>query len=156
MFGKLFRLAFMEKDTRKRWEAARAAPGDAKSASSKSASKSAPKTAMKTAAPAPGIAVTREDEAAMVRAAIAAAEQEMSADPRLPSGVVAPPAGASDTQKSSASVSEQRASERRQLIRSALTVHKLKQSALSDLDPKTRAQLRVMAEQMLGVDKPSN
>lgn len=38
-----------------------------------------------------------------------------------------------------------------ELIHAAMTVHRLKQSALNDLDPAQRDRLRGMAESMLGV-----
>lgn len=40
---------------------------------------------------------------------------------------------------------------KKQLIQAAMAVHKFKQSALNELDPKDRDRLRVMAESALGV-----
>ena len=167
MIGKLLRLAFMEKDARRKWEAAQAAKADRSQA--RKAGRVAPKAGRadgpeasgpiaaqapaQTRAPAPASGA-EDDPAETVRAAIAAAEREMLDDvgpaPSRATGPSSPPrAEAGRAATPANSTGEDRA----RLIQSALTVHKLKQSALDDLDPKTRAQLRVMAERMLGVDK---
>lgn len=166
MIGKLLRFVLMEKDARRKWEAEQAAKADRrpgrvapktgapKKAAAGSHEASASPPASSPAPPGGSPAEADEDPAETVRAAIAAAEREMledvgpapappstasrSATPAVPPTV--PPA-ASDA-------------DRERLIRSALAVHKLKQSAFADLDTETRARLRVVAERMLGVDKP--
>ncbi|MBP5858075.1 hypothetical protein KAJ83_13735 [Marivibrio halodurans] len=157
MIGKLLRFALMEKDARRKWEAEQAAKADRRPG------RVAPKTdAPKAGAPDKGgrrgaapaaapktVAEADEDPAETVRAAIAAAEREMLED------VGPAPSSSSTAPRSVTSASTATSdADRERLIRSALAVHKLKQSAFADLDAETRARLRVVAERMLGVDKP--
>lgn len=156
MFGKLLKLLFLEKAARERLAAGQAAskrpagriapkgapPPQRQTpapAQSQSQTKTKTKTQTKIPAPArPAPAAPADSDAAAIRAAIDAAHLEMTG------------AGAPDADRPA---DPDRDAERRQLIRSALTVHKLKQSALDDLAPEERARLRALAERMLGVDK---
>ncbi|MCR9221617.1 MAG: hypothetical protein NXI21_15440 [Alphaproteobacteria bacterium] len=143
MIGKLFKLLFLEKSARDRLAAARDAP---KRPAGRIAPKGAPAPPQSQAPPQappqaparPATATPADSDAAAIRAAIDAAHLEMTG------------AGAADAGRPA---DPDREAERRQLIRSALTVHKLKQSALDDLAPEDRARLRALAERMLGVDK---
>lgn len=123
MLGKILRLAFMDKHTRARWEAARAQ------------------------APAGRVESKRGGRAAGGGAASAGATAGAAeSSPDGPSAVAAPSA------EVSAAAASAESAERRQLIHNAMTIHKMKQSALDDLDADTRARLRDMAEQVFGVD----
>lgn len=136
MIGKFLRFAFPEKG----------APRKAEAKAGRVAPKAPRERAQPAATPTEDPA---EDMAETVRQAIAAAEREMLDD-------VGPPPESADQRGAPrpAAPAPGGGEDRARLIQSALTVHKLKQSALDDLDPKTRARLRVMAERMLGVDKP--
>lgn len=151
MIGKILRFAFLEKDARKRWEAAAAKKAAARKGAAKQegAKQGSPKPAPSPRTPSPREAEA-PDDAAAIRAAIEAAHAEMVGSSGPGPGPGSGP-GRTPTPGRGESASAD-AADRRQLIRSALTVHKLKQSALDDLDPQQRAQLRLMAEKMLGVD----
>ncbi len=125
MFGKLIRAAFLEKETRARWEAARA-------------DGAGPRVERKHSRPDPAPAAASSGGAPSGRDAGAADAAAPAA--RAPS-------------RTETDVLAAQSAERRQLIHSAMTIYRMKQSALQDLDPDTRQRLRAMAEQMLGLDE---
>lgn len=171
MIGKFLRFAFMDKATREKWEATQAAKsprgkGATAAASNKGRGKAAAETpaAPRTSAPASaegGASDAPQGEAAIraaIAEAVAAAEREMLEEVGLPpdpasraqQGTPASPARQAPPGAPSMASGDD-GSDRAQLIRSALTVHKMKQSALADLDPEQRARLRALAETMMGV-----
>jgi hypothetical protein len=96
----------------------------------------------------PGSRVDRLDEA-MVLAAIDEARRELEDRERAARRRARVPDAARSASKQP-SGGDPNAS-KTELIHAAMTVHRLKQSALNDLNPEQRERLRGMAESMLGV-----
>lgn len=102
----------------------------------------------------PPAAATREQEqldALTVMAAIESAKKELADRERTLSREARRPSGGSGGTASSPRSPAEAAQQKKQLIQAAMTVHRLKQSALSELSPQDRARLRSMAEATLGV-----
>jgi hypothetical protein len=103
----------------------------------------------------PPAAPKREQEqldALTVMAAIESAKKELADRERTLSREARrpPPAGGEGEPRPARSPAEA-AQQKKQLIQAAMTVHRLKQSALSELSPQDRERLRSMAEASLGL-----
>lgn len=131
MFGKFLRLLFMDKAGRENWERRQAAARKVTVTKRRGAQASAQSGAGKPtarAAPAEGGAGTDQaPDSQAVLEAITEAKRLLDVEKE-----------ASGDQKG-----------RQDLIHMAMNVHRAKQQSLEELDPKERAQLRVMAEVMM-------
>lgn len=108
----------------------------------------------------PPAAATPEQErldALTVMAAIESAKKELADRERtLSREARAPrPAGGGGDGRGAPKTPAEAAQQKKQLIQAAMTVHRLKQSSLSELSPQDRARLRSMAEATLGVGDKS-